>query len=487
MTRKLVCLFLSLMMLLSAVPVLADDVVDIIYLGPTDNFDPEADFTRQIIREELGVNIIPEMGIDDEKLNLILMSRQEYDAIKSNYNMNLLATYIQNGVIQDLTDLVEQYGPNLKASFPQEVWDMVSVDGRIYAIPETDSNDIENGIVVRADWLEKLNLPMPTTVEDFYNMLVAFSKLDPKEVGVDYIIPFAAAGVDSTLGFNGLVQAFGVASTPYDYVDVNGELKISFDLPGQKEYVEFVHKLYKEGLLDADFPATTNSALVEKVSSGVVGCAALSCWDSSALRTLQANFEGSNLVFIQPLSKDGSTPRIAARGGLKNFLIVPEASEKAAEVVKYCNDFLSDEHYMRLILGDEGTHYEIKDGVIYPLFPGFNAMNKGRWFYPTNDGAKYTPLFSVRAHKELEMGIMWDDLNAQGEAYKYVEINRFAPLLPEYVKYSNTLINMARETLMKMVIDANELARYDDFVADWFAKGGRELADAMNVWYQSQK
>ena len=226
---------------------------------------------------------------------------------------------------------------------------------------------------------------------------------------------------------------------------------------------------------------------MEKVASGVVGCAALSCWDSSALRTLQANFEGSNLVYIQPLSKDGSTLRIAARGGLKNFLIVPRASEKAAEVVKYCNDFLDDEHYMRLILGDEGTHYEIKDGVIYPIFPGFNAMNKGRWFYPTNDGEKYTPLFSVRAHKELEMGIMWDDLNAKGGDYKYVEINRFAPLLPEYTQYSNTLINMARETLMKMVIDENELARYDDFVADWFAKGGRELADAMNAWYQTQK
>ena len=487
MTRKLVCMLMALLLLCSAIPALAEaPVVDLVYLYSTDNFDPETDYTRQIILEELGVNIIPEMGIEDEKLNLILMSGQEYDAIKMNYNMNLLATYIKNGVIQDLTDLIDQYGPNLKSSFSQDVWDMVSVDGRIYAIPETDSNDIENGIVVRQDWLDKLGLELPETVDDFYNMLVAFSKMDPASVGVEYIIPFAAVGENSTLGFNGLAQAFGTAVSPMDYVDVDGQLKIGFDLPGQKEYVEFIHKLYAEGLLDTDFPATTNTALVEKVSSGVVGCAALSCWDSSALRTLQSNFEGSNLVFLKPLSKDGSTPRIAARGGLKNFLIVPTASQKAAEVVKYCNGFLDDEHYLRMILGDEGTHYEIKDGVIYPIFPGFNAMNKGRWFYPTNDGAKYTPLFSVRAHKELEMGIMWDDLNAKGGDYKYVEITRFSPLLPEYTEYSNTLLAMARETLMKMVIDENEMAKYDDFVADWLAKGGRALADAMNAWYQTR-
>jgi putative aldouronate transport system substrate-binding protein len=485
MKRRLIC-FLLLLLLVFQVSANATEIVDLTYLGGVENFDPMTDHTRQIILEELGVNIIAEMGNEPEKVNLILMSGQNYDAIKFGYNMNHLATYITSGMLHDLTDYVEQYGPNLKKAFSQDVWDMVSVDGRIYAIPETDSNDIENGIVVREDWLKIVNMELPTTVDEFYDMLVAFSKLTPEEVGVDYIIPFAANGQNSTLGFNGLVQAFGAALTPYDYVDVDGELKISFDLAGQKEYVEFVRKLYRENLLDADFPATTHQMMVEKVASGVVGAAAFSCWDSAALRTLRETNPDANLVFIQPLSKNGSTPRIAARGGLKNLLLVPKASEKAAEVVKYCNAFLDDQHYKRLILGDEGVHYEERDDTIYPLFPGFDAMNKGRWFYPTNDGKKYTPLFAVRAHKELEMGMMWEDLNAKGGEFKYIEIARFAPLLPEFTQYSNTLINMARETLMKMIMDDNELAKYDDFVADWFSKGGRELADAMNAWYQTR-
>lgn len=124
MKRKLMCMLLTLALILTALPALAEDVVDLVYLYSTDNFDPETDYTRQLICEELGVNIIPEMGIEDEKLNLILMSGQEYDAIKMNYNVNLLASYINNGVIQDLTDLVEEYGPNLKASFTRKfgIW-----------------------------------------------------------------------------------------------------------------------------------------------------------------------------------------------------------------------------------------------------------------------------------------------------------------------------------------------------------------------------
>ena len=86
MKRKLVCMLLTLALILTALPALAEDVVDLVYLSSTDNFDPETDYTRQLIREELGVNIIPEMGIEDEKLNLILMSGQEYDAIKMNFS-----------------------------------------------------------------------------------------------------------------------------------------------------------------------------------------------------------------------------------------------------------------------------------------------------------------------------------------------------------------------------------------------------------------
>ncbi|MBC8059961.1 MAG: hypothetical protein H7Y18_04770, partial [Clostridiaceae bacterium] len=91
------------------------------YLSSQDNFDPMKDFTRKLILDTINYDVQPEMGIDDDKVNLIMVSGQEYDMIKI-YNLNLLGTYINNKVIYPLNDLIDKYGPNLKKAFTKEEW-----------------------------------------------------------------------------------------------------------------------------------------------------------------------------------------------------------------------------------------------------------------------------------------------------------------------------------------------------------------------------
>ncbi len=487
--KKLVSLLLACLLLLSALPALAEEgVIDLKYLYSSDSFDPETDITRQLIREELNVNIIPEMYSAADQITLILSSDQTYDMIKVT-DTSLLATYAEAHAVTDLTDIVKKY-PDFYNMFSQQIWDTVSVDGRIYAIPEIDTSDLEWGIVVRTDWLEKCGLEAPTTVEGFYDMLVAFSKLNPADVGVDYIIPFTMGGVNTTLGANGLIQAFGLGGNMHCFVETaDGTLSSSYQLPGGKAFLTFMNKLYKEGLLDADFPTNQNNNVVERLSSGVAGADVYCCWDSYGRDTLLANFPGADFTYLQPLTQEGYEDhgRIYTRGGLKNYLIVPANSQKAEEVVQYCVNFMDDAHYTRLILGDEGVHYEVKDGTYYPIFPAFNDMNKGRWFYPTNVGEKYTPLFAVRAHKEESMGILWDNINRFREEYGYLEITRTAPLLPAYSENIGTLNSLSYEYLIKAILDENELANYDAFVETWMANGGAAWTEQLNDWYKTIK
>ena len=88
------------------------DVVSLKYLHVSESFDPETDYTRELIRELLNVDIIPEMGNEDDKVNLILSSGQDYDMIKLT-NRNLLISYVQNDVIWPLDEYIDQY-PDLK-------------------------------------------------------------------------------------------------------------------------------------------------------------------------------------------------------------------------------------------------------------------------------------------------------------------------------------------------------------------------------------
>ena len=463
------------------------EVVELRYLFNTDKFDPETDYTRQRIEELLNVRIIPEMGNEEDKVNLILSSGQEYDMIKIK-SPTLLAKYIKNKAIQPLSESIEKYGPNITAAFPQEVLDTVSSNGQIYALPEQHPNDVEWGVAIREDWLNALDMPMPTTPDEFYQVLKAFKEQDPGNVGKDKVIPFAAAGDGNFVTMNGLAQAFGLTANPCDgFVEVDGKLVSSIEMPQMKDYLSFLNKLYAEGLLDIDFPATKGSALTEKISSGVVGSAVMTAWESAAQRSVSELTGGSGkFVFVPPLTGANGERGSNTRGGISFYTMVPASSKKVNEVIQYCNAFLAEENYTRLVVGEENESYKIEDGKYVPVFPGFDKLNKGRWFIPVNSAELYTPLFSARAHKEKEMGELYDDLQAHYAPVGSTEILLQAPMLPENEKYGQKLKSYAEESMIKMVIDANELNNFDAFVAKWKADGGDELTQAYNNWYQSK-
>ena len=98
-------------------------IVSLNYLSYQDKFDPQTDYTRERIKELLHFDIVPTMGTEDDKVNLILSSGQEYDIINlRGKQRNLLGAYIKNGAIQPLNDAIDKYGPNLKKAFSQPVF-----------------------------------------------------------------------------------------------------------------------------------------------------------------------------------------------------------------------------------------------------------------------------------------------------------------------------------------------------------------------------
>lgn len=452
------------------------------FLHNSDSFDPETDYTRELIKELLNVDIIPEMGNEDDKVNLILNSGQEYDMIKLT-NRNLLISYMENGIIHPLNEYIDKY-PDLKNAFTQDEWDMVSFDGQIYAIPETNTNDVEWGFAIRKDWLDALGEDIPQTIDDFYRVLKRFKEEDPGNVGKENVVPLTMEG---KIIFNGLSQAFGVSAEVGGYIEKDGELLPSMELEGTRELITFLNKLYKEGLLDADYPSNKNETMISKIAAGYAGACRMTPWESAAVRTIKESNPDAELVFMEPFKDADGNRSIENRSGLKGFLIVPKSSDKAEEVVKYCNDFLAKENYEKLIVGEEGVSFQMEDGKYMPILPEFDKFNKGRWFYPTNVGERYTELFSARAHKEKEMGELWDDINEKCGQYSYDPVLNYAPTLDNEIEaVKQSLKEWTKEKVIKMIIDEKELENFDSYVAEWKEKGGDRLTEAYNEWYQNR-
>ena len=114
----------------------------------------------------------------------------------------------ESGMFWDLTEILEDY-PLLKEN-TEPYLRSLTYDGNLIAIPRRTVDRV-GGLILREDWLENLNLEMPKTLDDFYNVFYAFTYDDPDGNGVDDTIGLAMAGLDQ----RALKAASGI--TAWDY------------------------------------------------------------------------------------------------------------------------------------------------------------------------------------------------------------------------------------------------------------------------------
>lgn len=181
-----------------------------------------------------------------ETFNLMVISGAYCDMIYGigDYYVGGADKAIDDDVVIDLLDLSQSI-PNLQTALEKtpDALQLTS-SGKMYHFPvivEKPFNDGVRGLNVRGDWLEQLGMDSPETLDEFYEMLKAF-KTEKGSNGAllldsNGFIPAVSGGFDSTYGF---------------YLD-DGAIKYGPSEPGFIEYIEYMTKLYSEGLVQKDF------------------------------------------------------------------------------------------------------------------------------------------------------------------------------------------------------------------------------------------
>ncbi|MDF2837307.1 MAG: peptide permease, partial [Paenibacillus sp.] len=230
------------------------------------------------IRDETGLDVrvsIPPQEVYEEKLNVIMASRSLPDLIHS-YNPVWYDEYVKKGALQPLDDYIDQYGQDLKAYIPEEAWERVRYKGKIYAIPSLNEVQGIELMYVRKDWLDRLGLKPPRTLDEYYEVIRAFAKNDPDRNGLhDTMGLILTENMGRAAPFFG---AFGVQLN--SWLERDGKLVNGSTLEGTKEALGFLAKLYREGLVDPAFPLNRNSLLNEKIENGKVGMFSAAWYDT---------------------------------------------------------------------------------------------------------------------------------------------------------------------------------------------------------------
>ena len=224
----------------------------------------------QEIMEKTGITIQfqhPPAGQVQEQFNLMLASNDLTDIIYYNWLSvpGGPAKAILDKQIIPLNDVIAQYAPNLtgimeenETARKQSVLD----DGTLYMFPmirvRTGTEEWFRlvGPIYRKDWLDKLNLEAPTTIDEMYTVLKAFKEQDPNGNGQADEIPFTSQKAGGESGYlSAFAPAFGILNGFYND---GGTVKYGPLEPAYRDYVETMNKWYTEGLVDPEY--TINDA-----------------------------------------------------------------------------------------------------------------------------------------------------------------------------------------------------------------------------------
>jgi len=206
----------------------------------------------RMIEEKFNVEYRREYGIYTdylEKLSARMASGDIPDVIgfESQIDRANFFRWAKQGAFLPLNEYIGDY-PTLKA-VPQEVWNAVTVDGKIYAIPKYFPKKYLNTPVIRQDWLDNLGLKMPANYEELKEVAIAFAKNDPDGNGKDDTYGMVL-GKDLWPQY-----AFGAYWDMNAWYHQNGRGQY---VPGViteqwKESIRMMRDLYREGAIPKDF------------------------------------------------------------------------------------------------------------------------------------------------------------------------------------------------------------------------------------------
>jgi|GEM_PF-1463523 len=270
---------------------------------------------------------------------------------------------IVNNKMTPLNDLItDEYTPNIKRFFQKypEAWaESVALDGNLYHIPSVRSTYSPHGFFIRKDWLDKLGLAVPTTVDEYYTVLKAFREQDPNGNGIKDEVPY----FDTYGSLNALIQLFG-AHTGW-YVADDGAPYYGKITEEYKNAIKNLARWHAEGLIDPDLFQNRDIALGIMLDADIGG--ATYEWFSKAYEfdRLPSNTDGVGFIAIAPPAD--------IYGNVKN-IIEAELLDREGwgisidnchlpETLRYFDFWFSEPGQRLYSYGIEGVDYTIIDGV----------------------------------------------------------------------------------------------------------------------------
>ncbi|MCT4544344.1 MAG: extracellular solute-binding protein [Vallitalea sp.] len=298
---------------------------------------------------------------EEEAFNLMLSSGKLADIIGFKNSAELEKLGRDGGLIP-LNDLIKEHAPHIQqvldtdAKFRQGA---TALDGNIYYIPKNQTLVSAEFWWVRQDWLDKLNLEVPTTVDELYTVLTAFRNDDPNGNNEKDEIPLF-----DRAGWKMPDEYLYLWDTSTEFYPRDGKMTFEPMEENFKTGVTNLVKWYKEGLIDPEILTRGAKSRDILYSANIGGMT--HDWPSTGNynRSLAEDIPGFNNVSIAPpANQNGEVVERTTRYPGVGWGISSQCKDPVT-LIKFFDFMFTEEGSNLMNWGIEGETYTVKaDGT----------------------------------------------------------------------------------------------------------------------------
>jgi len=442
----------------------------------------------------------------DEKINIAIASNDLPDVL--NPNTTQLQTLIKNGQVQDLTKVWAKYSldefrkneeyQNKVALIPS------SKDGKLYGLPLTGDFGESVGVMyIRKDWLTKVGLQAPKTIDDLITVCKAFINNDPDGNSKKDTFAIGLVTLEKNYGAGGTIEAIAAAYGAMNRMwikDKSGKMVYGSVQPEMKTALAKMQELFTMGAFDPEFAVKDEGKIAESLTAGKTGI--FFGVYSSPISTLMQNKAKDPaadwLALPIPTVKSGDTILVPAKPFAQRWVVVrkdyayPEAMVKSMNLWYTTNyDATTPQYKEWLDANKTGGAYEGKMANVYSKPYYFQSVNGNlvaseNLLYAKNTGDK----------SKLDVGgVVLDSMIAKGDALGWafgkvfyeseVVVGNYGTNLKytDYPGAATATMTSKGPSLDKLeagaftkIIMGDPISDFDAFVTKWHSLGGDEIA-----------
>lgn len=298
------------------------------------------------------------------------------DIIQLNTDAATWAKLIDDGVLVNISELMDEYAPNLAKFFkegrPDVAGCMTYTDGNIYTIPDASyatlddfygkiANNGDNILMYRADLCEKLGIAEPTTIDELHAMLLAFKQADSN------IIPMHMWDYSCWQSIRVFANCYGLQwtnpNTGSSFFKADDEGNLSFTAISEeaRQWATEMHKWSEEGLLSTTVNAEDKMGLP---GTGKVGVCYVGNYGSmQELNKLLAEngVEGAYFKALPWIKGPEGEYGIGTRSTFENAIgIVNNGNdEQIKKVLQYVDfTYFTEDGIVSQAMGEKGVNWD---------------------------------------------------------------------------------------------------------------------------------